>query len=320
MIDTVYLIIKIENYKLPNDLQIEKLGSKIVDCDSSGFRQEYHLVRYKNLRIKIYNRKISIVGSLSKFYFGNNLQTLQRFEVLNAFKALASALKIEFDILVASRVMRLDIGLNLSTDYLPSAIIDMYTSSNRYRKDTYNDAQSVYFQQENKAIVLYDKTAEHNSHRKNSKINEDIVRFEFRVKNSTGIQNIFGGKIYAHQLYNPEFFERLLNILLENYNNLNLSPSAKRNISICNCKNIGDLENLKTALLVEKYGDKIETHLKQLQKKKNITRLQKQRFLQSLQNVKDSQFFKTDDAVLKEVDKIFNFEIEKLRPQDFLNF
>lgn len=63
----------------------------------------------ENLRIKKNGNNVSIIGSLPKFYFGDNIQTLSRKDTQYAIEKISDLLKLPID---ESKIFRLDIGNN----------------------------------------------------------------------------------------------------------------------------------------------------------------------------------------------------------------
>ena len=63
-----------------------------------------------NFRIKYCGNMLSLVGSLPKFYYGNNLEILHRKEIESAIRLLSAGVAVN---LLRGKVYRLDLGLLL---------------------------------------------------------------------------------------------------------------------------------------------------------------------------------------------------------------
>lgn len=113
-------------------------------------------------RIWVSHNNVNIEGSLCKFHYGNNLQTLNRETTEIAINKLAEILQLPIDLFILSR---LDIAENLSVLKDTSSYIDTICGIDKWSTGKYNmksDATGIYFNQSRKTILLYDKRRHEN--------------------------------------------------------------------------------------------------------------------------------------------------------------
>jgi hypothetical protein len=154
---------------------------------------------------------IWLTGSLAKFYFGNNIQTLSRSDTARAIDGLSDALG---ESIGRARVFRLDIGQTFEMNQAPAAYWREFLTPARTRRQDYR-LESLTFCNKRRAVVFYDKQAE--TKRTGSKPSEragatestallsrsNLLRFEVQFKR--GISRVFGWPdIRAETLSDPE--------------------------------------------------------------------------------------------------------------------
>lgn len=148
-------------------------------------------------RIWVSHRNVIIQGSLCKFHYSNNLQTLNRNTTEIAINRLAEILQLPIYLFVLTR---LDIAENLSVLNDVSQYLNTICGIDKWSSDKYNiksDATGVYFNQSRKTVVAYDKGREENTKR-GKKGNQFLVNKTKSIEEKPFIRRfseLFGNKI-----------------------------------------------------------------------------------------------------------------------------
>ncbi|MBU1101963.1 MAG: hypothetical protein KKA84_16320 [Bacteroidetes bacterium] len=258
MIDTIHLYIP---GKVPADynyLENEKgkYNSRTGEIYSSYFQHE-------NMYIKFDTHGAIIFGSINKFFKGNNLETLSRTELLTACKMLAEDLKFTPE---EATVRRLDIGVNLNMKYPVREYNLQLLSLQRCKINMRNDYESVYFNNQLKTVLFYDKIAEHNKKSKAKKNNNvNLLRYEVQFKKS--VNRIFKKKVSLCVLYQDEFLELLCRRAKNQYKmikkkkvaeNEEFSPSSIRELMEILAKNGLQTRGYEYCKMIIKHNKEID--------------------------------------------------------------
>jgi hypothetical protein len=149
-------------------LSREQAGGPILDCLpfltnlSETYKQEsaqaYITGHSGNLRVCISEYGVSIIGSLPKFYLGTNLHTLTRSDSRRAFEKMADTLHLPIN---KASVRRVDVGLNIITQYKPELYFSYLGQSNYYKRLT--QPKSISYQNTLRSKKFYNKIAESQS-------------------------------------------------------------------------------------------------------------------------------------------------------------
>lgn len=156
--------------------------------------------RLGNLCVSATNWQLRIYGgSLCKWYHGNNVQAMTRTDVKNAVERLSDELHQP---ITCARVSRLDIGINVFTDYPPKVYMN-YFGPLRYseRKEFDN---GLCYPRRDWRLCVYDKIQEQ---RKNAKIPigleaKNLMRIELQQQRRLG--NIRGAMLFQERFYHNE--------------------------------------------------------------------------------------------------------------------
>jgi hypothetical protein len=146
-------------------LKYELVGGPVWDCLpyltnlSEIFNEDtgktYISGNAGNLRVGVSEHGVNIVGSLAKFYLGTNLHSLNRSDSRRAFEMMADSLNLPIQRATVSRV---DIGLNLMTDFKPELYYPYLGQSRYYNRLT--QPKSIRYHSEQKTKKFYNKIAE----------------------------------------------------------------------------------------------------------------------------------------------------------------
>jgi hypothetical protein len=177
-------------------------------------------------KISIMYNKLIIIGSLCKFYHGNNLNTLSRKQVRHAIQKMEeiSGLPIR-----QFKVTRLDVSDNIITSLDANEYIEMVESLGNWKENSFKQTAKFtgkYFKTGDKELLLYVKWEEFikkNSVKNRSKLpfniigqhyeideflmcSKQILRIEFRymknVSKQVGVENLRMQDLYKKSIYN----------------------------------------------------------------------------------------------------------------------
>jgi hypothetical protein len=176
----------------------------------------------RNLNIQQNNNTTYIRGSLCKFYFGNNFETLNRTTTKQAIEKLSDSLKI---LPKKFNIYRLDIGGNLFMTEPITSYTNLFSDLKRYNKSFFKN--SLYFTNQLKQLIFYDKIAE----LKYKKIDTggyepNLLRYEARFKKR--LKNLYGQKeITYNDLYIERFYEKSIKLWQDLYFGINKLTKLK---------------------------------------------------------------------------------------------
>lgn len=167
---------------------------------------EYWTGYLKNLKISVYPKRVKIRGSLSKYFYGNNLNELS----LEDTKRLLSGLSRELLIPIEKcSITRLDIARNYKMNLIPREYFKYLGYANGFEK--YNNNDSVYFRNDSMQLCFYDKIKEIKSKNSNLPIphlNDNLIRYELRFMKKIA-SKLGVNKVEAKLLCDEGFFTRL---------------------------------------------------------------------------------------------------------------
>ncbi|MBX3164247.1 MAG: hypothetical protein KF900_07170 [Bacteroidetes bacterium] len=175
--------------------------------------KNYFEVTVSSLGINLRN------GSLCKYHFGNNLETLTRQETQNAIGALSDTLHLNLDL---ARMYRIDLAQNFCMQYSPeiyfSYLGQMLLNRKQFRRAT-DERGSLYYYGKNEHFIFYDKLKEQKDKGK-------LIPKLYTGRNLLRIEHRFISRLYkmfnctgvtAAMLYNEDFYIGVINKWFEAY-------------------------------------------------------------------------------------------------------
>jgi hypothetical protein len=188
--------------------ETESVFDSLREIDSKFYYNDnYFKGTLKGLAItKNQGGTISVSGSLSAYYYGNNFKTLNYYETTKALSNLEVDLGISLD---EAKLVRLDISSVVVTEHEPNAYFDSLISYPYKRRHTENNG--MYFIGTSEKILIYDKG-------KKSKIKDgnEYFRYEHRLLSNKRIRN----KLMIEsviELKSKEIFNRLADFWYDSY-------------------------------------------------------------------------------------------------------
>lgn len=160
----------------------------------------------QGFKVKINQNRIFLDGSLCKYFFGNNVETLDIIQAEVALMRLSKALQIDWDIFLQGEVGRIDFSDNFQMEHRPATYFPELSYLSGWRRDD-SYKTSLYFHQTEKQMIFYDKVKESPECFKNKQQAPNLLRYEMRLFQP---QKHFKRTIRVKDLINPNFYNQLL--------------------------------------------------------------------------------------------------------------
>lgn len=177
----------------------------------------YYTGHLKNLYVIVKSFRVTIRGSLAKYYFGNNFQVLTMQYTKLAIEKLSSELNIP---LHNAKVTKIHFGINIITEFKPSSYYPYLGDCNHFERIPYKN--SLYYHNMNREIVFYDKALE--AKEKKIQIPKEwkglnVLRMELKYLKKVEVLNE-GNPIYAFNLYEETFYTKIKENIKSAYNSI----------------------------------------------------------------------------------------------------
>lgn len=189
-----------------SDIQ-ENIDVKTGSCKISG--------NFNNYRITLSESSVFISGSLAKFYFnGENQSILTRMATKDAIQMLQDSLNIPLD---KAEIKRIDLGFNFPVKHTESSYYSFLGDANYY--DRLEQNNGVYYRNHQKQMAFYSKICEQKNKKKTVlPIYEGrhLLRYELRFLRRLQVQ-LQEPFIDTHLLINEAFYMKLLDKWKQEY-------------------------------------------------------------------------------------------------------
>ena len=174
----------------------ERANTKTGDLWQSG--------RLANLRVSINGYGLTVEGSLPKYLFGNNLETLTRSATRQAIEKISDSLHLSIE---EAKICRFDVAYNWSMKRPVIEYTSALLSAPYCKRSDFADRETVTFHNTMRSISIYDKARE--VEKKKEAIPEfyqgkNILRYETSFKARLGKQ--FGKQIITVKDLTDEVF------------------------------------------------------------------------------------------------------------------
>lgn len=169
---------------------------------------------FHNLRVSVSDQRLSIKGSLSKYYLGDNIQTLTRQNTQRGIERLSDELFLPIG---DASLTRLDFGHNLIMKHEPEVYF-AYLGERRYF-ERYRLSDSLNYKNGSRMQVFYDKVLESKSNRVEIPQvwqGQNVLRFESRYTKRIEDQ-LKHPDITVSTLYEEQFYIGLVRRYFEDY-------------------------------------------------------------------------------------------------------
>ncbi len=227
------------NTQISVSSHLSKVKPTYVDRDTGEL---YERGKLDGLEVNENGRGIKIKGSLSKYYFGNNLDTLTREQTKEAIEKICDSLQ-------DATLSRIDFATNFIVSEPPQNYYNFFIDSARLNKSI--QGTTLYFSNKSRAIVFYDKVNEAKAHRMHIPDefkNKNVLRYEYRLK------RIKRNRITLKDLYSKEIFNWLIDQWLQKYEDIRRIPRMRIKKEIKKMINLKTFEGYGWKLLIQQIG------------------------------------------------------------------
>lgn len=281
---------------------VNELHTPYADC---------YIGKVKNLEIRQNLVSVSIVGSLAKFYHGENMSVLQKHGYVDEVKESLEKLESETKINLSNAVVReIEIGTseilkNPCADYL--SLFGVLGGRYKILRIYGTELETVSYQTRTGffEFYAYDKTKEMTDRRQGGKIpdeykNKNVLRLELRIKGKQGIRSIFKRELKPYDLTDKEVYAELKNQFYEFYKSI---PKMGREVFADKSKATKPQEIEK--LCAEQFRQTNTDIYNNLVSQSNLTdRNKKALQVQNKRNQSDSNISERNDLILELDEKI----------------
>lgn len=255
MIDTIEFKLTIKEKK-------SWIVNRLENSNNNNFMDDNGIyIKLRRVNESTFTAKFNF--SISKFEFGNNIGRYTHSDFIQSIRKLSEVYGLNMNEAIIDRI---DLGTTFQMNEEPVKYLSLITSYKRMNNKTIygiNKLQSIYFNNAQKTIVIYNKSKDilrKRSVQKNipitlaSKLNElNLIRYEVRLKNALGSQLDIHRKVNIGDLLDKCTYDRLINIWHSSFQgikwaNINKHKSEKwenhfmllgiENIGIDKAKNI----------------------------------------------------------------------------------
>ena len=217
----------------------------------------------KNMRVIHNESSISIKGSLCKYFYGNNIDTLNLTTTREALAQISTDLSLDIN---KASVSRIDFSTNIVTDFTPTIYYPYLGQLSRFERC--EQPNSIYYNQEAKKLLFYDKIAEAKKKQMpipKQHIGDNLLRYELGLKKDVPRYLKYNG-LFALDLVSEELFKKLLHIWYGYYQQIQ-KHSKTIKIMTDNIKTPKDVETRIFNALVRRNPKEVNRFLLELKAK-----------------------------------------------------
>ena len=217
----------------------------------------------RNMRVTLNEASISVKGSLCKYFYGNNIDTLNLTNTREALNQISADLSI--DIHKAS-VSRIDFSTNIVTDFTPTIYYPYLGQLSRFERS--EKPHSIYYNQEAKRLLFYDKIEEAKKKGMTipkQHIGDNLLRYELVLNKGISRYLKYNG-LYVQDLGSEELFKKLLHLWYSYYQQIQ-KHSKTIKIMADNIKTPKDVETRIFNALVRRNPEEVQRFLLELKAK-----------------------------------------------------
>ena len=194
----------------------EKLSDRIENIEKHYIHKEtgelLYKAKLKNIELYESTRGIKFSGSLAKYYFSNNLETLTIKQTKESLEMLSEETQLDFN---NASITRVDIATNFIMNEPILNYYDCLGSASRLDRNI--KYSSLYYTNNSRSLVFYDKYKEANYRGTlipNEYKNSYLLRYEYRHK------KFYKYHLTGKDLYETDTFNWLVDTWQEAYNSI----------------------------------------------------------------------------------------------------
>ena len=221
MYDTVKLSYSLLDNIVPKDTEVFNNLVNITESIDVDTQSNWITGKAKNMVIRRNANSITVQGSLPKYQYGNNLQTLQRADTGLIIEELSDLISTD---LRKARLQRVDFSTNIITEHKPQYYYRFLGHLTRFYR--HSDNSSLYYNQGCKKLLFYDKIKDAKA--KQMPIpeqyqNKNVLRYEMRLLKQ--VKKFFKRDVLANDLINKQLYNYLLDKWYEYYKEIEKQKS-----------------------------------------------------------------------------------------------
>ena len=264
MYDTVKFSYSLFDNTVPKDNEVFNNLVNITESTDLASQSTWIRGNAKNMVIRRNANSITVQGSLPKYQYGNNLQTLQRVDGKLIIDELSDLINTD---LSKARLQRVDFSTNIITEHKPQYYYRFLGHLTRFYR--HSDNSSLYYNQGCKKLLFYDKIKDAKA--KQMPIpkqyqNKNILRYEMRLLKQ--VKKFFKRDVLAKDLIDKQLYNYLLDKWYEYYKEIEKQKS-KINIMSNQITSPKDFDKQLLIGLVQSLGyNHIDDVIEQMKTKK----------------------------------------------------
>jgi len=221
MYDTVKFSYSLFDNTVPKDNEVFNNLVNITESTDLASQSTWIRGNAKNMVIRRNANSITVQGSLPKYQYGNNLQTLQRVDGGLIIDELSDLINTD---LSKARLQRVDFSTNIITEHKPQYYYRFLGHLTRFYR--HSDNSSLYYNQGCKKLLFYDKIKDAKA--KQMPIpkqyqNKNVLRYEMRLLKQ--VKKFFKRDVLANDLINKQLYNYLLDKWYEYYKEIEKQKS-----------------------------------------------------------------------------------------------
>ena len=221
MYDTVKFSYSLFDNTVPKDNEVFNNLVNITESTDLVSQSTWIRGNAKNMVIRRNANSITVQGSLPKYQYGNNLQTLQRVDGGLIIDELSDLINTD---LSKARLQRVDFSTNIITEHKPQYYYRFLGHLTRFYR--HSDNSSLYYNQACKKLLFYDKIKDAKA--KQMPIpkeyhNKNVLRYEMRLLKQ--VKKFFKRDVLAKDLIDKQLYNYLLDKWYEYYKEIEKQKS-----------------------------------------------------------------------------------------------
>lgn len=241
MIDTMNICFNSDQLK---GIDLQRHLLEICEVSSMATHQqdnrEWITGNIGNYKVSASSNYLSLKGSLSKWYLGNNIHEFTPNLLKEAIATLSDTLSLPIG---KARISRLDISGNLFVSQKPEHYFPLLEYATYYKR--FQQPNSLYFQKTSEKMLFYDKVKESKAKQQvipNSMKWKDILRFEYDLLTYKALQKMLNlSDVSPLEILVPDNYNKLVQCWHKSYSMI----LKKRNmIDLTQVRNSKSFEDL----------------------------------------------------------------------------
>lgn len=309
MYDTVYVCLDSGRGGVQKPTSLLSLKNQSETYKANG--ESYLTGDLGGLRVVSGSFGVSVKGSFSKWYLGDNIQTLTRGDMQRAVEKLSDILHLPMN---NAKVGRIDLAKNLLMDFSPSIYYPYLGEALHYQRLA--QPKSVYYQNTLRTKLFYDKIAECKS--KGLAVpqilsNDNLLRYELRFINKLPKQfNCV--EVLLGTLHDENFYMRILDQWKNEYQAIKKINNFQT-FGMNMIKGKRQLQQQGILLLIEQRGGLLNVlnEIEEAQKKGELTRKQAYDLRAECREASQATLLTAKSELITELDTKINSAIRYYR-------